>query len=79
MNIKQLKEIARIEIDAKEKSLMTYANKYRLGNGLMPDEYKTEEYWKLKKDFDLAFSKLRQINTLNKALCLAYCIMTARP
>lgn len=64
MNIKQLKETVKKEVEIKEKALMTYANKYRLGNGLIPDKHKTEEYWKLKRDFDLAFARLRQVNSL---------------
>lgn len=62
--IKQLKEEVKKEVDLKEKNLMEYANKYRLGNGLMPDEYKTEEYWTLKRAFDTAFARLQQINKL---------------
>ncbi len=60
----QLKETIKEEVEIKENALLTYTNKYRLSNGLMPDEHKTEEYWKLKKDFDLSFAKLRQINSI---------------
>lgn len=62
--IKQLKEEVKKEVDLKEKNLMEYANKYRLENGLMPDEHKTEEYWMLKRAFDTTFARLQQINKL---------------
>lgn len=64
MTLIDAKKQATEEVSKADVLLKTYANKYRLPNGLVPDEYKTEEYKVLISNYNKSFQKQRQINSL---------------
>lgn len=49
------------ELDAMS-SAMAKFNKYRLANGLLPDEFKTDEYRQVKAAYDAKFKQLQETN-----------------
>ena len=69
--LKLQKDLLSIEVQRASKAISAYTSDKRLPNGLLPDEYKNDEYkdeykndeYKaLKRDYDNAFQALRNFN-----------------
>ena len=60
--LKLQKEMLHIQVNAASAAIRDYTTGKRLTNGLLPDEYKNDEYKALKRDYDNAFQALRNFN-----------------
>ena len=60
--LKLQKDLLSIEVQRASKAISAYTSDKRLPNGLLPDEYKNDEYKALKRDYDNAFQALRNFN-----------------